>query len=98
MVYGVKLAAGVATEAIQFPFASTFTLVISEVHEGRISTVFPGSDFPQRLTLVFCCKTMLSLMISGNKIFAPSGLVSINRSSNGKILNFILIIFYDYYR
>ncbi len=94
MEYGVNPAGGVEMEAIQFPLASAFTLVTSDVHEGRTATVFPGADFPQIFTLVFCCRTMLSLIISGNETFAPIELEKINRSINGKILNFILVGIY----
>ena len=62
----VKLASGVSILTIQSPSLSATALSILPFQDVLILTVLPLSDLPHILTLLFCCKTIPSLNISGN--------------------------------
>ena len=65
-----KLAAGVVICNSQLPFSSAWVLTYLFAHEGVTTSVEFGVAFPQIRTLLFFCKTILSLSSGGNLTFA----------------------------
>ena len=74
-------ASGVAMRTNHFPSASGVTTVLPLPQEAVMVTFRPVA-VPQKATLDFCCKTILSLKMEGRVTFASSEAVASSAASS----------------
>jgi hypothetical protein len=78
----MPLAAGVVNSTFQLPLLSALVTIAILVHSGSTITFSPGVAQPQRVTVDFCCNTILSVIIEGNLISAKTWLIGSSRAKS----------------